>query len=134
MIDVAHNGDQEPPEDPGGQGELIDPHHVRGDLRLIRRAAKSDWPIGRKRKRAYVRELDNLVKSSDERIKLGALRTAAMMDRANVARNRVAPEVGELHQHVHFGGDGSPVVVYIPDNGRDPAALNGHSSNGNQAT
>jgi len=80
--------------DLGTPGQLLDPHHRRGDLDLILRAVRAHWPISAELRTRIVEALGSLALDVGarpaERVKASA--TLVTADRLNAERDRMATE------------------------------------------
>lgn len=90
MIAAAHNGEpEEPDEECGGRGNCVDrdPHRIRGNIALIRRAIREDYPIDAETRASLVREMRNIMETNeDERARIGAAATIIAADNVNAKR------------------------------------------------
>ena len=76
-----------PPETIGDKGEtslLSDPHRIKSDLPLIRRAIRNHWPITLEMQARLVERTMELVDSEDDRIAVGAVRVGVAIVDANI--------------------------------------------------
>lgn len=92
-------------------GVLTDSHHTRGDLRLIRRAARGRWPIKDEMRDALPGLVFDIAKDKDQdaRTRVGAAATLVRMDDANQRDEHKGAEferldAGEATEHVEHSG------------------------------
>jgi len=84
---IAINKEQPDDENPGGQGVLVDAHHSRGDMVLVRRAIREEWKISKTRRAEIISRLMGIVKGSDdERNIIGASKAVLTADAINAKR------------------------------------------------
>lgn len=76
-----------PPEtigDQGGGSLLSDPHRIKSDLPMIRRAIRNHWPITPDMQARLVSRTMELVDSTDDRVAVGAVRVGVAIVDANI--------------------------------------------------
>ena len=102
--------DHEQAETPGLPfGELFrDPHHLRGDLRLLRRAIREGWPIPEESRRFLLDRVRRILQNPDSvpegirgRVVIGAVWVFLEADRENLRGvfEALGAPLGDLRVH-----------------------------------
>ena len=102
--------DHEQAETPGLPfGELFrDPHHLRGDLRLLRRAIREGWPLPEESRRVLLDRVQRILQNPDSvpegirgRVVIGAVWVFLEADRENLRGlcDVLGATLGDLRVH-----------------------------------
>jgi len=76
--EISKKGDQ------GDTSLASDPHRVKGDLVMLRRALKNRWPVKSEHQGRIVERLMDLIEDADPKIAASAVRTGVAMVDANI--------------------------------------------------
>lgn len=79
---------------PGGQGAILtDPHHTRGDMVMLRMAARRKWPISRAQRKKSCARLERIIdECTDDDTVISAIKTQGVLDSINARREANAVE------------------------------------------
>ncbi len=114
-----------PDDEPVERGVLGDglTRAGRGNLRLIERAIREDWPISKNIRHKLTFQMGEILDSPSERNKVAAARVLIAADSVNAKREAIDVAASRTPQainlNVGIAAEG-PVKVFLPHNDRDP--------------
>ncbi len=109
---ASASGGNEQPRPAGGQGGLLaDPHHVRGDMKLLQMAARRRWPVSRSQRKKSCQRLETIIdQSPDDDVVIAAIRTQGVLDGINARREQAAAAEPKVNVTINGGQTGIQIV------------------------
>ncbi len=123
--------DGQPNADPNPEDELVERGVLgdglsragRGNLKLLERAIREDWPISKNVRHKLTYQMSVILDSDSERNKVAAARVLIAADNVNAKREAIDVAASRSPQainlNVGIAAEG-PVKVFLPHNNRDP--------------